>query len=79
VAAPRRARATAGRSEPITEAQLRYLTSLITKASNRFNAAFAAAITGTTIAPRGPQERTMQAVKRLTKTAASRLITSLRT
>lgn len=73
-------RTRAGEDEPITEPQLRYLTSLITKASkDRFNAEFAAAIKGTTIAPCRPQERTMQALRRLTKSAASKLITGLRT
>ncbi|MFD2813313.1 hypothetical protein ACFSZT_28295 [Prauserella oleivorans] len=84
-AAPRpnrqpQARTTTTKNEPITDKQLRYLTTLITKASkDRFNAEFAAAIKGTTVKPRGPQERTMQAVKRLTKPAARKLITGLLT
>ncbi|WP_410646518.1 hypothetical protein [Amycolatopsis sp. cmx-4-54] len=44
----RRERAAAAKAEPVTEAQLRYLTKLITKASKeRFNDEFAAAIKGT--------------------------------
>lgn len=77
---PRRARASTAKNEPITEKQLRYLTKLITKTSkDRFNEEFAAAIKGTKIEPRGPEERTMQAVKRLTKPAAGKLITGLLT
>jgi hypothetical protein len=61
-------------------AQLRYLTRLITKASkDRFNAELAAAIDGTTIARRGAEEKTMQAVNRLSKTAACKLISGLLT
>lgn len=75
---PRRQRAAAAKSEPITEAQLRYLTTLVTKASKeRFDAEFAAAIKGTTIAARTPEEKTMYAVKRLSKGAARKLITGL--
>ncbi len=76
----RRRASSTNKTEPITAAQLQYLTRLITSVSReRFNAEFAAAINGTTIAPRGEEERTMQAVKRLTKHAARTLITRLRT
>lgn len=76
--APRRAGATASKTEPITSAQLKYVQSLITKASKeRFAAEFAAAITGTKIEARGEQERAMQAVRRLSKSAARTLISGL--
>ncbi len=75
---PARSRRRSTRNDPVTAAQVRYLTKLITKASkDRFDSEFAAAIEGTSIAPRGPREKTMQAVKRLTKPAASKLINGL--
>jgi hypothetical protein len=75
-----RERSAAAKAEPITEAQLGYLTTLITKAGkDRFNAEFAAAIKGTTIDARRPNEKPKQAVKRLTKSAARKLITGLLT
>ncbi|MDX3656260.1 hypothetical protein PV646_02970 [Streptomyces sp. ID05-26A] len=78
--APLRARAAASKTEPISPAQLKYVESLITGASKeRFAAEFAAAIKGTKIAARGERERAMTAVKRLTKSAARRLITGLKT
>lgn len=66
------------KSDPVTAAQVRYLTSLITKTSkDRFDSEFAAAIKGTSIAARGKREKTLTAVKRLTKPAATKLINGL--
>lgn len=43
----------------------------------RFDAEYAAAVQGTDIEPRRPRERSMTAVKRLAKAAATKLITAL--
>jgi uncharacterized protein (DUF3084 family) len=49
----KRERTKATKTQPVTEAQLRYLSSLIIRVSkDRLNAEFTAAIKGTSIAPR---------------------------
>ncbi|QRP43038.1 hypothetical protein [Amycolatopsis sp. FDAARGOS 1241] len=74
----RRERAAAAKREPITPAQLQYLTKLVTQVSReRFYDDFAAAIKGSTVEPRRPRETTKHALKRLTKATARTLITRL--
>lgn len=76
---PRRERAVQAKTEPATEAQLKYLATLVDKVGkNRFDAEFANAVKGTGIEPRRPRERAATAVKRLTKAAARKLITGIR-
>ncbi|MFE9559248.1 hypothetical protein ACFYOD_38190 [Streptomyces sp. NPDC006703] len=71
-------RKAAAQTDPLSPAQLRYLASLAEKAGQkRFDAEYAAAVQGTDIEPRRPRERSMTAVKRLTKAAATKLITAL--
>ncbi|MEU4025732.1 hypothetical protein [Streptomyces anulatus] len=65
-------------AEPVTEAQVKYLTTLAEKVGKeRFDAEFAKAIKGSDIAPRAPQQRCATAAKRLTKARARKLITAL--
>lgn len=76
--APKRARAAAAKVEPATEAQLRYLRSLVAKVGlARFAEEFDSAIKGTTITAREPGERSTTMITRLTKAAARKLITAL--
>ncbi|MCW2880551.1 MAG: hypothetical protein JWQ95_4651 [Sphaerisporangium sp.] len=75
---PRRERAAQAKTEPATEAQLKYLATLVEKVGKeRFDAEFAKAVKGTGIELRRPRERTATAAKRLTKAAARKLITGL--
>ncbi|MFG2563067.1 hypothetical protein [Streptomyces sp. NPDC048496] len=72
------ARKATAKKEPATAPQLKYLTSLAAKAgSERFDAEFDKAVKGTGIKPRGADEKTAQALDRLTKAAARKLITAL--
>lgn len=64
--------------EPLTEAQLRYLSSLATKVSRElFDELFATAIKGSKVPARGPDEKTQQVVGRLTKAVARKMISVL--
>ncbi|GAA0930537.1 hypothetical protein [Nonomuraea longicatena] len=74
----RRARRPEAEPGPVTDKQLKYLTTLVGKVGReRFNTAFDAVVQGTEIAPRGDGERTGQALRRLTRAAARKLITVL--
>ncbi|MDT5024653.1 MAG: hypothetical protein QOE61_1079 [Micromonosporaceae bacterium] len=76
--AARRERDAAAKREPLTEAQLNYLRTLVTKVSReRFDDEFNSAIRGSTVKPRQPEEKTAQLIKRLTKSTARKLITAL--
>ena len=76
--AGRRERAAQSKKEPATAAQLRYLNVLVGKAGRkRFDEAFNKAVKGTGIQPRGEDEKTGQALERLTKATARKLITAL--
>lgn len=76
--AGRRERAAQSKKEPASAAQLRYLNTLVAKAGReRFDEAFNKAVKGTGIDPRGTEEKTGQALGRLTKAAARKLITAL--
>ncbi|MGI5287715.1 hypothetical protein ACQEVF_30865 [Nonomuraea polychroma] len=71
-----RERPTKAAPEPATDKQLKYLTTLVGKVGReRFDAAFNSVVQGTEIAPRGTDEKTGQALRRLTKAAARKLIT----
>lgn len=71
-------RKAAAKTDPLTAARLRYLASLAEKAGRaRGHAEYATAVEGIGIEPRRPRERSMTAVKRLTKAVASKLITAL--
>lgn len=62
-----------------TESQRRFIESLARKVGDeRFDEAFAAAARINANSPRGAGETVNQAAKRLTKTAASKLIDSLK-
>jgi hypothetical protein len=77
-AAARRERRPKAAPEPPTDAQLKYLTTLVGKVGReRFDTAFNTVVQGTEIAPRGTDEKTGQALRRLTKAAARKLITAL--
>lgn len=74
----RRERRQASKTEPASPAQLRYLTSLVTTVSrDRFTDEFARAVKGSQVPPREPDEKAQQAMKRLTKTTARKLISGL--
>ena len=74
----RRERAARAKKEPATAAQLKYLNTLVAKAGReRFDAEFNKAVKGTSVAQRSADEKTGQALGRLTKTAARKLITAL--
>ncbi|WP_285509604.1 hypothetical protein [Streptomyces sp. NBRC 13847] len=76
--ADRRERAAKAKTEPATAAQLKYLNTLVAKAGReRFDAAYNKAVKGAGVAPRGAEEKTGQALGRLTKAAARKLITAL--
>lgn len=76
--AARRERPAKAAPEPATDKQLKYLTTLVGKVGReRFDAAFSTVVQGTEIAPRGTDEKTCQALRRLTKAAARKLITAL--
>ncbi|QRP42957.1 hypothetical protein [Amycolatopsis sp. FDAARGOS 1241] len=73
----KRQRAQAAAKEPATDAQLRYLSSLVNQVSTEvFDAQFAIAVKGTGIVPRRPRETALQAVSPLTKATARTLITN---
>ncbi|MET7606379.1 hypothetical protein [Streptomyces avermitilis] len=75
---PRRERAQKAKSEPATDAQVKYLTTLAEKVGNkRFDAEFAKVIEGSDIEPRAPRQRCSTAAKRLTKAKARTLISAL--
>lgn len=77
-AAARRERPTKAAPEPATDKQLKYLTTLVGKVGReRFDTAFNTVVHGTDIAPRRADEKTGQALRRLTKAAARKLITTL--
>ncbi|MGW6286335.1 hypothetical protein [Streptomyces sp. NPDC055107] len=76
--APAQERRKQAKTEPATEAQVKYLTTLAEKVGKeRFDAEFAKAIKGSDIAPRAPRQRCATAAKRLTKARARKLITAL--
>ncbi|MFE5406964.1 hypothetical protein ACFQ9Z_37935 [Streptomyces sp. NPDC056580] len=78
VYALRRERAEKAKTEPATEAQVKYLTTLVEKVGQeRFDAEFAEVVKGRDIAPRAPRQRCATAAKRLTKARARKLITAL--
>ncbi|MFJ1936634.1 hypothetical protein ACIOGZ_28730 [Kitasatospora sp. NPDC088160] len=72
------ARKKAAAATSATPAQARYLLTLAQKAGDeQFTAQFAKAIKGTVIKPRGPKEGAQVAIARLTKAAATKLISAL--
>lgn len=72
------ARKAAATTEPATAPQLRYLSGLAKKAGReQFDAEFGKGVEGTDITPHGADEETAQAVGRLTKATAGKLITAL--
>ncbi|MGP3975887.1 hypothetical protein ACTWQF_18125 [Streptomyces sp. 8N114] len=74
----RRRRVAEARVELATDKQIRYLIALASKVKrDRFDAEFSKAVRGTGVAPRGPEETTQAAVRRLTKAAASKLVAAL--
>lgn len=74
----RRERSKAAQAEPLSAAQLKYLTSLASKTSReRFTEEFVRAVKGSIVAPVGAKEKTAAALARLTKAAARKLITAL--
>ncbi|MGP3991643.1 hypothetical protein [Streptomyces sp. 3N207] len=74
----RRERAAKPRAESAADKQIRYLITLASKVRrDRFDAEFNKAVMDTGVAPRGPDETTQAAVRRLTKAAAHKLITAL--
>ncbi|MFD4143029.1 hypothetical protein [Streptomyces sp. NPDC058572] len=76
--AARRERTARAKVEPATEKQIKYLNTLVAEIGReRFDAAYANAVKGTTVAPRSADEKTGQALKRLTKAAAWKLISEL--
>jgi hypothetical protein len=76
--APAQERRKQAKTEPATEAQVKYLTTLAEKVGKeRFDAEFAKVIKGSDIAPRAPRQRCATAAKRLTKARARKLITAL--
>ncbi|MFE1875038.1 hypothetical protein ACFW9N_29905 [Streptomyces sp. NPDC059496] len=76
--APRRERAEKAKTEPATEAQVKYLITLAEKVGKeRLEAEFAKVIKGRDIAPRAPRQRCATAAERLTKARARKLITAL--
>ncbi|MFD5208605.1 hypothetical protein ACFWNF_16965 [Streptomyces anulatus] len=76
--APAQERRKQAKTEPATEAQVKYLTTLAEKVGKeRFDTEFAKAIKGSDIAPRAPRQRCATAAKRLTKARARKLITTL--
>lgn len=76
--AERRERAEAAKKSPATEAQLKYLNTLVSRVGReRFDAEYNKTVKGTDIAARDANERTQQALRRLTKAAARKLITAL--
>ncbi|MFD7914398.1 hypothetical protein ACFV30_27380 [Streptomyces sp. NPDC059752] len=69
--APRRERAEKAKTEPATEAQVKYLITLAEKVGKeRLDAEFAKVIKGRDIAPRAPRQRCATAAERLTKARA---------
>ncbi|MFC4016029.1 hypothetical protein ACFOY2_53080 [Nonomuraea purpurea] len=77
-AAKRRERRPEAEPEPATDKQLKYLTTLVSKVGReRFDTAFNSVVQGTEIAPRGTDEKTGQALRRLTQPVARKLITTL--
>ncbi|SDK42994.1 hypothetical protein SAMN05421874_107294 [Nonomuraea maritima] len=77
-AAKQRERRPAAEPWPATDKQVKYLTTLVGKVGReRFDTAFNVVVHGTEIAPRGADERTGQALRRLTRAAARKLITAL--
>jgi hypothetical protein len=67
-AVARRARPPEAAPEPVTDKQPAYLTTLVGRVGReRFDAAFGAVVQGAEIAPREAQERTGQALGRLTR------------
>lgn len=76
--AQKRERSAAAKTEPLTEPQLKYLSSLATKVGReRFDEDFARARAGSTVEARMPEETTQQVVERLTKDVARKVITAL--
>ncbi|MFJ3366459.1 hypothetical protein [Streptomyces anthocyanicus] len=76
--ADRRDRTARAKVEPATEKQVKYLNTLVAKVGReRFDTAFAEAVKGTKVAPRSADEKTGQALKRLTKATARKLISEL--
>lgn len=75
---PRRERAQKAKSEPATDAQVKYLTTLAEKVGKeRFDTEFAKVTKGSDIEPRAPRQRCSTAAKRLTKAKARTLISAL--
>ncbi|MGW4718400.1 hypothetical protein [Nocardia sp. NPDC004260] len=76
--AQKRERAARSKIELASVKQIDYLRALIAKTDpDRLDAEFANAIAGTAIAPRAEDESTEQAIQRLTRAAARKLISSL--
>jgi len=74
----RKDRAAKSKQEPLSPAQISYLTTLAQKAGReRFDEQFAIAIKGSKVAPRKARETDAKAIARLTKTTARALITAL--
>lgn len=74
----RRERSRTAKAEPLSAAQLKYLTSLAAKTSReRFDEQFARAVKGSSVTLRSGEEKTAAALKRLTKATARKLITGL--
>lgn len=73
-----RERSTVAKKAPVTPTQLKYLNSLVSKVDReRFDAEYNKAVKGTGIAARKPDEKTQQALRRLTTAAARKLISGL--
>jgi hypothetical protein len=76
--AEKQQRAASAKTEPLTEAQLRYLRTLVTKVSReRFDEDLQRATKGSKVDPRQPDEKTQQVIERLTKDVARKLISAL--
>lgn len=76
--AQKRERSAAAKTEPLTDPQLRYLSSLVTKVSReRFDDDFDRAHKGSSVEARSPEEEPQQVIGRLTKDVARKLITAL--
>jgi hypothetical protein len=79
VYAERRARSAAAKEEPLSDAQLSYLRSLVTKVSReRFDDDLTRAIKGSSVLPGKPDERTQQVIERLSRDVARKLISALK-
>ncbi|MFC9429601.1 hypothetical protein [Streptomyces sp. NPDC056987] len=76
--APAQERRKQAKTDPATEAQVKYLTTLAEKfGKERFDAEFIKVIKDSDIAPRAPRQRCATAARRLTRARARKLITAL--